>query len=414
MTTATQLDAADELAGFAAEFAKPPGVYMDGNSLGLLCRAADASLQAAIETWRALGIRGWTEGLEPWFGMARAASARLAPLLGCEPADVMVGGSTTVNLHQLLSTFCDPHRGVLIDGTHFPSDRYAVDSFLRAHGRDPTRDLLVDGPDPDGLIDEGRLFHTLAHCGFAVLPAVVYTTGQLFDMRLINDVAHNFGVLVAWDCSHSAGVIPHRFRDDGIDLAFGCGYKFLNGGPGAEGWLYVHPRLRDRLPGLAGWFGSDPARQFEMSAEFHPAPDAGRFQISTPHVFSLAPLLGSLDVLHAAGIDRIRAKSVAQTAFLIDYGRERLARFGVGIVTPSDPARRGGHVTFTHPDAAKLSRALRARGVVPDFRPPDMLRLAPAPLYTSFAECAASVDALADILADNSHLTLADADDLVT
>lgn len=222
------------------------------------------------------------------------------------------------------------------------------------------------------------------------------------------------GALIAWDCSHSAGVVPHRFRDDGIDLAFGCGYKYLNGGPGAAGWLYVHPRLRDRLPGLAGWFGCDPARQFEMAADFHPAADAGRFQIGTPNVFSLAPLLGSLQVLLDAGIDRIRAKSVAQTRFLMEYGRERLGRYGVGVVTPDDPARRGGHVTFTHPEAAKLSRALRAAGVVPDFRPPDMLRFAPAPLYTSFAECAAGVDTLAGILADNTHHRLADADALVT
>ncbi len=415
MTPTPQLDATDELADFAKSFAKPPGIYMDGNSLGLMCHAADASLRDAIEAWRTLGIRGWTEGVEPWFGMARKASALLAPLLGCEADDVIVGGTTTINLHQILSTFYNPARPkILIDGTHFPTDRYAVESFLRSHGHDSTRDLLIDGPDPDRLIDEGRLFHTLAHCGFAVLPSVVYTTGQLLDIKLISKVAHNYGALVAWDCSHSAGVVRHRFRDDGIDLAFGCGYKYLNGGPGAAAWLYVHPRLRDRLPGLAGWFGSDPARQFEMSAEFHPAADAGRFQIGTPHVFSLAPLLGALRVINDAGIDRIRTKSVAQTRFLMDYALERLGQYGVGIVTPRDFAQRGGHVTFTYPEAAKLSRALRIRGVVPDFRPPDMLRFAPAPLYTSFAECEAAVHSLESILAHNAHQGLTDSDELVT
>ncbi|MBX9625787.1 MAG: kynureninase [Gemmataceae bacterium] len=414
MTTAAALDAADDLAGFAAEFAKPPGVYLDGNSLGLLCHAAEATLREAVEAWRALAIRGWTEGSTPWFGMAREAAARLAPLLGCDPADVMVGNSTTVNLHQLLATFRGLERPfVVIDGTHFPTDRYAAESNLRLSGGTPDEHLVVVPPEPDRLLDEDRLIPEVAELPcLAVLPSVVYTTGQLLDMKRVTGAVG--GTLIAWDCSHSAGVVPHRFREDGIDLAFGCGYKYLNGGPGAAAWLYVHPRLRDRLPGLAGWFGCDPARQFEMAATFHPAADAGRFQIGTPHVFSLAPLLGSLAVLNDAGIDRIRAKSVAQTRFLIDLARERLGRHGVGIVTPADPARRGGHVTFTHPDAAKLSRALRARGVVPDFRPPDMLRFAPAPLYTSFAECQAAVDTLAGILADDAHHRLPDADDLVT
>jgi kynureninase len=151
-----------------------------------------------------------------------------------------------------------------------------------------------------------------------------------------------------------------------------------------------------------------------MSAAFHPAADAGRFQIGTPHVFSLAPLLGSLRVINDAGIDRIRAKSVAQTRFLMEYAEDRLGRHGIGIVTPRDFARRGGHVTFAHRDAAKLSRALRICGVVPDFRPPDMLRFAPAPLYTSFAECAAAVDSLESILSHNTHHGLTDSDELVT
>ena len=421
-TTAAQFDAADDLAGFAAEFAKPPGVYLDGNSLGLMGRAAESSLRDAIEAWRALGIGGWTGGPAPWFGLARQASARLAPILGCEPDDVMVGNSTTGNLHQLLATFAGAAcQEIVIDATHFPSDRYAVESHIRSTGRRPEAVLSVVEPGSDRLLDEGQIIAAMggarrhgAAIGFAVLPAVVYTTGQLLNLPRVTGAARGANFLVAWDCSHSAGVVPHRLRADGIDLAFGCGYKYLNGGPGAASWLYVHPRLQDRLPGLAGWFGCDPVRQFEMGAEFHPAPDAGRFQIGTPHVFSLAPLLGALGTVNDAGIDRIRAKSVAQTRFLMDAAEARLARYGVGTVTPRDPDRRGGHVALTHPDAAKLSRALRARGVVPDFRPPDILRLAPSPLYTSFAECAAAIDALEQILADGSHLELPDADDPVT
>jgi kynureninase len=421
MATAAHLDATDELAGFAGEFAKPPGVYMDGNSLGLMCQAADAGLRAAVDAWRSLGIRGWTEGAEPWFGMSRKASALLAPLLGCEPDDVMVGNSTTVNLHQLMATFAHPRRQkTVIDATHFPTDRYAVESFLRRHGGSPDDDLIVvpegRGADACRVLDEAHLLDGLRRpgVGFAVLPSVVYTTGQLLNTKSITEAARGFGGVVAWDCSHSAGVVPHHFRDDQVDLAFGCGYKYLNGGPGAAGWLYIHPRLRDRLPGMAGWFGSDPSRQFEMTAKFHPAADAGRYQIGTPHVFSLAPLLGSLRVINAAGVNRIRRKSVAQTRYLLEYGRERLEPHGVGTVTPRDDTRRGGHVTFTHRDAAKLSRALRLRGVVPDFRPPDMLRFAPAPLYTSFAECQAAVDSLELILSHDAYHGLKESDELVT
>jgi kynureninase len=415
MPTAADLDAADELAGFADEFAKPPGVYMDGNSLGLMCHAADASLREAIEAWRTLGIRGWTEGDSPWFGMSRKASALLAPLLGCEPDDVMVGNSTTVNLHQILATFWNPQWGkILLDETHFPTDRYAVESFLRSQDRDPADEIVIHKA-ANRLLSETRIALALQGVGLAVLPSVVYTTGQLLEMKQINHLASTYSELVAWDCSHSAGVVPHHFRRDNIDLAFGCGYKYLNGGPGAAAWLYVHPRLRDRLPGLAGWFGSDPARQFEMSAEFHPAADANRYQIGTPHIFSLAPLLGSLQVINDAGIDRIRVKSVSQTAFLMVYAQQLLARHGVEVVTPREPERRGGHVTLAHRDAAKLSRALRARGVVPDFRPPDMLRFAPAPLYTSFAECKQAIDALDQILTNHVHHSLkTDSDELVT
>lgn len=345
MTTAARLDAADDLAGFAAEFAKPPGVYLDGNSLGLLGRAAESSLRDAVEAWRALGIGGWTGGPAPWFGLARQASARLAPILGCEPDDVMVGNSTTGNLHQLLATFAGPEcPAIVIDATHFPSDRYAVESHIRSAGRRPESVLSVVEPRADRLLAETDIIAAMGGArpaGFAVLPSVVYTTGQLLDLPRVTEALRGSNFLVAWDCSHSAGVVPHRLRAGGIDLAFGCGYKYLNGGPGAAAWLYAHPRLRDKLPGLAGWFGCDPARQFEMGATFHPAPDAGRFQIGTPHVFSLAPLLGALGTVNEAGIDRIHAKSVAQTRFLIDLADARLSRFGVGTVTPHDPARRG-------------------------------------------------------------------------
>ena len=207
--TAHTLDAVDPLARFAGQFARPPGVvYLDGNSLGLLCRPAEESLRTAIESWRELAIRGWTEGPEPWFGLSRKIAGLLAPLLGAEPADVMVGQTTTVNLHQLLATFYDAtgeRPGILIDGTAFPTDRYAVESHLRLRGRDPGADQVVVDPSPDWLFDEGRLTAAMTGpVGFAVLPTVVYTTGQLLDMPRLAAEARDRGVMIGWDCSHSA------------------------------------------------------------------------------------------------------------------------------------------------------------------------------------------------------------------
>src|SRR5262245_19756092 len=273
-TSTAELDANNPLAKFADEFYKPPGmIYLDGNSLGPLCKPAEASLREAIESWRTRAILGWTEGPDPWFEMSRQAAALLAPILGAEPVDVMVGESTTVNLHQILATFHQPGKKILIDEWSFPTDRYAVESRLRmTTGTVVRRSTTVPVvhpvvvPDRDGLVSDDDLIAAMGESvGLAILPTVVSRSGQLLDMIRVTHAARDKGVLVAWDCCHSAGIILHQFRRDDIDLAFGCTYKYLNGGPGSVGFLYVHPRWRDRLPGLAGWFGSDPARQFEMS-----------------------------------------------------------------------------------------------------------------------------------------------------
>jgi kynureninase len=417
-SSAADLDAGDPLAGFAADFHKPAGqIYLDGNSLGLLCRPAEAAVRETLESWRTRAILGWTEGAEPWFHIARKASGLLAPILGAAASDVLVGQSTTINLHQLLGTFYDP-RGprprILIDEWCFPTDRYAVESHLRLRGRDPIQDLTVV-PHRTGILDESQLLAAMeSGVGLAVLPSVVYRTGQLLDIGWVTRAARERKVIVLWDCSHSAGVVPHQFRADAIDLAFGCGYKYLNGGPGAVGWAYVAPESRDAAPGLAGWFGCDPDRQFEMDATFHPAADAGRFQIGTPHVLSLAPLIGSLELLNRAGMTAIREKSLRLCQFLRDEVETKLAHFTVRVVTPREESRRGGHLAIAHPLAGRLSRALRARGVIPDYRPPDLLRLAPSPLYTSFTECADAVNILAEILTTRAHDQLPDCNASVT
>jgi kynureninase len=417
--TADDLDARDPLASFAAEFAKPAGtIYLDGNSLGLLCRPAEEKLHQALEAWRRRAILGWTEGPEPWFDMSRRAAALLAPILGADAADVMVGQSTTVNLHQLLATFYDPHGPrprILIDENCFPTDRYAVESHLRLRGRDPARDLVIVPSRDDRPLEETALLGAMDDTvGLAVLPTVLYRSGQLLAVAALTRAARAAGVQIIWDCSHSAGVVPHYFGADDVDFAFGCTYKYLNGGPGSVGFMYVSRRWRDYRTGLAGWFGGDPARQFEMAPEFIPAADAGRFLMGTPHVLSLAPLLGALRLILNADVAALRAKSLRLTAFLRQTIERRLARHGVRVMTPAEEHRRGGHINLTHPDAGRLSRALRARGVIPDFRPPDLLRLCPSPLYTSFAECERAVNVIDELLTNRSYETLADRNALVT
>jgi len=350
--------------------------------------------------------------------MPRRAAALLAPIIGADAADVMVGQSTTVNLHQLLATFYDPNGPrprILIDEHSFPTDRYAVESHLRLRGHDPTRDLVVVPSADDRPLEETTILGAMDDTvGLAVLPTVLYRTGQLLDVAGLTRAARATGARIVWDCSHSAGVVPHYFRADNVDLAFGCTYKYLNGGPGAVAFLYVHPRWRDRGPGMAGWFGSDPARQFAMALEFHAAADAGRFLMGTPHVLSLAPLLGALRLILQADVAALRGKSLALTAFLRRSIEKRLAAHGVRVVTPRVDHRRGGHVTIAHPDAGRLSRALRDRGVIPDFRTPDLLRFCPSPLYTSFGECERAVGVLDELLTSRSYKSLSESDALVT
>jgi len=400
---AAALDAVDPLRPFADRFYRQPGaIYLDGNSLGLLSRDAEASLLRTLEEWKRLAVEGWTEADPPWFFSAEELAKRVAALVGAQSDEVIVTGSTTVNLHQLLATLYRPQgtrTKVLVDALAFPSDVFAVESHLQLRGLDPI-EHLVKVPSRDGrTLDEGDIVASLTDdVAVAVLPAVVFTSGQLLDMAGVTAEARRRGILIGWDCSHSVGAVPHRLSEWNADFAFWCHYKYLNAGPGAVGGLYLNRQHFGRAPGLAGWFSSAKERQFDMGHELTPAAGAGALQIGTPHLLSQAPLFGALALHHEAGMDRLRAKSLALTAFLRRLVEARLSGFGVGIVTPIEDDRRGGHLALTHPDGASLCRALRSAGVIPDHRPPDIIRLAPVPLYNSFADCAEAVGRLAAIL----------------
>lgn len=423
---AAALDQADPLARFRAEFFLPPDrIYLDGNSLGPLSRRAESHLQRVLGEWRALGINGWTDARPPWLTLSETIAEKLAPLVGAAPDELAIAGSTTTNLHQLLATLFDPlleagrsvPRNIIVaDELNFPSDLHALQSHLRQRGLDPVQHLrFVKSLGGQTLRPEDILAALTPDVQLVVLPVVLFTSGQLLDIAAITQAARARGILVGYDCSHSIGAVPHHLDRDGVDFAFWCSYKYLNAGPGAVGGLYLNRRHHGRAPGLAGWWGVRRDRRFAMSAQHEPAPDAAALQIGTPHILSLAPLLGSLELIdEAGGVAALRTKSLAQTAFLMELIDHELAGLGFAIATPRADRERGGHVALAHPDAWRICQALKAKGVVPDFRPPDIIRLAPAPLYNSFADCAAAFARLKAIVRTRSYEQFPTQPNLVT
>ncbi len=419
-----ELDLQDPLARFRERFSIPPGqIYLDGNSLGLLSHEAERSLLRVLQTWKKGGIGGWLADDTPWFTMAETLAARVARLVGAEPDEVAIANSMTVNLHQLLSTLYRPkaqRRKVLIDASSFPTDRYALRSHLRLRGLDPDENIVIVRPGDSRFLDEGRIEEALRNpeLQMALFPSVIYTTGQLLDLPRLCRAARENGVIIGLDMSHSVGVMPHALDEWGADFAGWGNYKWLNAGPGAVAGLFIarrHFAADGRVDaGMAGWWSVHKESMFEMSDEFFPGMGASALQIGTPAVLSMAPLDGALLPVEEAGLERIRAKSLALTDYLIALIDEELAEFGFEIGTPREGHRRGGHVSLTHPDAQSLSAALRARGVVPDFRKPDVIRFAPSPLYNTFSEIWEAVQILKEIVVTGAHKEFAAMTALVT
>ena len=407
---ARRLDRADPLGRFRRRFHTRPGtIYLDGNSLGLLSRDSAAALRNVLKSWKTLGVRGWLEADPPWFTLAERLGARCAALVGAAPDEVVLSGTTTVNIHALVNTFFHPEgrrTKIVADELDFPTDVYALKSALKLRGLDPA-DHLVLVPSADGLtLDEGEIARRFdGTVALAFLPSVLYRSGQLLDMGFLTARAHEKGVIIGFDCSHSVGAVPHAFDEWGADFALWCSYKYLNGGPGATAFLFVNRRHFGKDPALAGWFGSAKDKQFDMSLDFEPAPSAGRWQISSPSILNAAPLIGSLSIFEEAGIEAVREKSLRMTRFLMDLvdGLLTEAPYGFSIGTPREDRRRGGHVALVHPEGLRIAEALRGRGVVPDFRPPDIVRIAPVALYNTYAEIGELVRHLRDIMATRAY-----------
>ncbi|WP_164670062.1 kynureninase [Virgibacillus doumboii] len=402
-TYATYLDHMDELSKFRQEFYMPEDtIYLDGNSLGLLSKRGEQAIDDVVNSWKKYAIDGWTEGENPWYYLSEKLGAMTAPLIGAEANEVIVTGSTTTNLHQLVASFYKPDgkkTKILADELNFPSDIYALKSQLKLKGYQPDEHLIqVASNDGNTLKTEDIVKKMTDEVTLIILPGVLYRSGQILDMEKLTKEAHKRGILIGFDLCHSIGSIPHHLSEWGVDFAFWCTYKHLNAGPGSVAGLYVNKRHFGNEPGLAGWYSSAKDKQFDMEHTLTPAADAGAYQIGTPHLLSAAPLLGSLEMFQEAGINQIRQKSLQLTTYLMELIESELADFGFTIANPTNDKMRGGHVFLEHKDAARICKALKADGVIPDFRKPNGIRLAPVALYNTFEEVWNTVQILKTIM----------------
>ncbi len=399
---ALRLDADDPLSALRERFHIPagpggrPAIYFAGNSLGLQPKAARALIEAEMDDWAHLAVEGHFRAGRPWYAYHEQFRDSGARLVGARPGEVVMMNSLTVNLHLMMATFYRPtatRHAILIEQGVFPSDAYAVTSQVRHHGREPRASLIVAAPRPgeatlrtedleDCIQKRGR------ETALVLLPGVQYLTGQVLDMQRITQAAHQQGCLVGLDLAHAAGNVCLRLHEWQVDFAVWCSYKYLNAGPGAVAGCFVHEKHGRNLdlPRLAGWWGNDPETRFRMRPEFLPRAGADGWQVSNPSILAMAPLLASLALFEEAGMDALRARSARLSAYLLLLV-DSLPAGRFEVITPRRPDERGCQVSLrVRDDPAGLQKALQADGVACDFREPDVIRVAPTPLYNTFHE----------------------------
>jgi kynureninase len=404
-------DDGDPLRGFRNEFLIPPHAageqtYLVGNSLGLQPRGVRQALLDELDDWARLGVEGHLHARHPWLPYHAEVRQHLAEVVGAEPVEVVAMNSLTVNLHLLMVSFYRPtpeRHAILIERHAFPSDRDLAASQIRFHGYDPSEALIeLDADETRGTVSMEAIERTIAQHGrriaLVLLPAVQYLTGQAFDLAAITKLAHAQGCMVGFDCAHAAGNIDLRLHDTDCDFAAWCSYKYLNSGPGAVAGTFVHARhARAQLPRFEGWWGRNEATRFEMRPEFDATPGADGWQLSNPPILALAPLRISLELFHRADMFRLRDKSRRLTGYL-EWLIESRLHDTLEILTPVEPARRGAQLSVRVRQGRDAGRSLFdhlvAQGVLGDWREPDVMRIAPTPLYNTFADCLRYADAV--------------------
>jgi kynureninase len=406
---ARELDAQDELASFRDEFVidDPNLIYLDGNSLGRLPKRTIEFMRNAIEQeWGKRLIHVWNDG---WINTPKELGAKIAKLVGAQADEILVTEATSINLFKLAAAALQarPNRtGVVSDVQNFPSDLYILQGIIDLIGKDhhlkliPSTDGITITPEAvEAAIDDNTALVSLTH--------VAFKSAFMYDMARVTELAHRSGALMLWDLSHSVGAVPIDLNGCNVDLAVGCTYKYLNGGPGAPAFLYVRRDLQEQLnQPMWGWFAAEKPFAFEL--DFTPAPDISRYRVGTPPMLSMKAVEPAIDLLLEATMARLRAKSIKQTEYLIFLAEQWLTPFGFTLGTPRQAEIRGSHVSLRHPESYRISRALiesppPAIQVIPDFRAPDNIRFGITPLYTTFMEIYLAIERIQIIVKDKIY-----------
>ena len=413
---AREMDAKDALAKYRDRFHIPKApdgsnaVYLCGHSLGLQPKSVRNYLEQELQDWQVLGVEGHFRGKNPWMPYHRLLTEQTATLVGANPQEVVVMNSLTVNLHLMMVSFyrptADRHK-ILIEDSAFPSDQYAVKSQIRFHDFDPAKSLLELKPPPgERSLRDDDILDLIAREGDSIalimLGGVNYSSGQVFDMAAITKAGHAKGCVVGFDLAHAAGNIPVRLHDWGPDFAVWCSYKYLNGGPGCIAGCFVHERhaRNHDLPRFAGWWGHDQDTRFQMGPDFQPMPGAEGWQLSNPPILSLAALRASMEIFHEVGIEALRRKSLALTGYL-EFLLDQQHSTAFFVITPHAPERRGAQISISVRRSGRaVCDRLTEEGILCDWREPDILRVAPIPLYNTFTDVHRFVERFVALLAE--------------
>jgi kynureninase len=411
---AEEMDARDPLAEYRQRFHVPKSasgrdcIYLCGNSLGLQPKSAMAYVQKELEDWAEFGVEGHFQARSPWLPYHEFLTEQTARLLGAKPIEVVVMNTLTINLHLMMVSFYRPTQDrhkILVEANAFPSDQYAVKSQIKFHGFEPTASLIEVGPrDEEAAIRTEDIERLLEKEGESIamvmLGGINYYSGQAVEMERITRAGHEKGCIVGFDLAHAAGNLVLDLHDWDVDFGVWCSYKYLNGGPGCLGGCFVHERFaRDlNLPRFAGWWGQNKQTRFAMGPDFHPIVGAEGWQVSNPPIFSLAALRASMELFDEVGMPKLRAKSEALTAYL-EFLISDLSKGQVEVITPADKGQRGCQLSIRIRENGKeIFGQLKERGVICDWREPDVVRVAPVPLYNSFQEVYAFAKILSGLL----------------
>ncbi|XP_049871946.1 kynureninase-like [Pectinophora gossypiella] len=401
------LDNNDELGHFRHRFhLKTDVIYLCGNSLGLASKDAEDAIYHAMEAWKTEGIGLFSLNDSKYFLYSKCIAKLMATLIGADTDEIAIMNNTTVNIHQSISTLYKPTKErykILVDDVNFPTDKYAVDGQVRLKGLDPEDAVKIVKARGKFIHEQDIIDAMTDDVAIVFLPLVYYRTAQIMDMKTITKTANQRGIIVGWDFCHAVGAIPIDLKSVDVDFAIWCTYKYLNGGPGAPAGLYINRKHFDKLPGLPGWYGSKPQTQFLLHQNFDHQQNASGLQLGTPSIISMAGVEGSLRIFEEAGIENVRRKSLHITAYLMHLIETKLFHYGFGIGNLREDSKRGGHVCLEHDEGYRISLALKARSVVSDYRDPNVIRLTPTALYTSYVEVYKTVEILVDIMKNKSY-----------